>query len=201
MTTRRKYFYAVKEDWADVLDTLEQSLSIEYVQEHAAEDWTFPRFKTWRDWPSLWQPERRSFWRFLIVIPPGREVVSDEGSQEQSARTLGFRTDLLPKPHPDRRPQLEQIPGTVLFDPRGVRSFDGHSNIAEGWMVTGHYEDPDSKRIFDVLVRAMRKRFANYKGCLFGPDAFRKITEERWDFDMAEEWDISTAKKPKLWKS
>ena len=111
----------------------------------------------------------------------------------------------------------------MLFDPRGydedwrsefteqnlkayLSKFDAPI-IEEGWLATGHYEDEGSKRIFNGLVKAMRRRFASHKGNLFGQTAYARIIEDGWAFGQhgplnnEEGWDISEAKKPKLWKS
>lgn len=71
---------------------------------------------------------------------------------------------------------------------------------------SGHYETPGSKAIFDTLVKAMRKRFANDTGTLFGYAAYHRILEDGWKFgqngpndDGGKDRDIARAKLPRAW--
>lgn len=199
MTTRRKYFYALSTDWAEVLCELESKIAVEYVEELAIKDWSHPRYRTWSDLPPRNPPNRRFPPRYLITSPPGRELGYGPSLREMVIR-FGGNPDALPDVHPEWRPQLEWSAGTVLFDPAGDGL--GQGFIDEGWLCTGHYEDESSKRIFDTVARAMQKRFANLKGTFFGPEAYRKIVEESWHFGQDGgqlDWDLSSAKTPKTW--
>lgn len=111
-------------------------------------------------------------------------------------------------PQADLRPQLFDTPGRVLFQPKGHDPYwstqFGAPFIDEGWVATTFYDDPDTKLIFDTIVKAMQKRFANLKGTLFGPNAYRQITERGWTFGQngpEEDQDISAAKKPRMWNA
>ena len=105
MSSRSKYFYAVEEDWPEVLSELDAAVDIEYVEERALDDWTFKKYITWGDLPPLRKTKEQIFGRsFLIVTPPGREF--PPGKPVQGA-------------HPNWRPQVMTTPGTVMFDPCG----------------------------------------------------------------------------------
>ncbi len=203
MTTRRKYFYALEDDWPPVLTAVEDALDVEYVQERASDDWKFPRFPSWTSLQLSKQPDDLIQKRYMISSPPGAAFREEEWLQRDRDAA---------DPNSRRRPQIMDPPGAVLFDPRGfdpVVSKDiGTPFIDEGWLATGHYDVPGSKAIFDTLVKAMQKRFANYTGTLFGYCAYHRIIEDGWKFGQGgpndndeKEWDLARAKLPRSWNA
>ncbi|MEM7222575.1 MAG: hypothetical protein AAF495_06330 [Pseudomonadota bacterium] len=221
MTSRSKYYYALEEDWPDVLTALEDTVAVEYVPETSDENWTFPRFDTWREVEPIRKKWKTRFWYRYLLVPPGYKVVEDGTIRSLFAHPAAKSEEVDPELRPagNRRPRLMTTPGCVRFDPGGVDedflvNFEekdrqeylrryGTPYIEGGWLVAEDYDHPDTKRIYDVLVRTMQKRFANYKGTLFGPHAFKKIVEESWTFGQHGplDWDITTAKKPRLWQA
>ena len=207
MTIRRKYFYALEEDWPPVLTALEESLTVEYVEECTREDWSNPRYRSWHDLP-MDKPRGERFWkRYLIVSPPGMDFPEVQWLRRR-AKELGLDPEARSGSKYVDRPQLIHHAGTVLFDPCGLeRDYSeehGVPYIEEGWIVTGHYENSVSKKLFDTLLKGMQKRFANYKGTLFGPMAHDKIVNQGWAFGQSgslNDWDVSMAKKPKSWST
>ena len=203
MTTRRKYFYALEADWPDVLADLESAVDVEYLNVRVRLDWTFQRYQAWSDLP-IKKLQGEIFWhRYLIATPPGIAIKVPLQPNEEKGRLSGGSDD----PLNGWRPTLEETPGTVLFDPRGydpeISAAIGEPFIDEGWIATMFYEDKDSKAIYDVLLKAMTKRFANLKGTLFGPNAYREISENGWKYGQGGPLDLGDllrARKPTAWK-
>ena len=88
MTGRSKYYYALVEDWPEVLTALEEALDVEYVDAQIRKDWGNDRYQTWRDLP-LRKPQSNELWKqFYIMTPSGQPIempYSQDLMDEQSA--------------------------------------------------------------------------------------------------------------------